>query len=120
MDHGFYYDDPKLPIIVAPVRSVTREWRYVIARGEVVAGTAYAAEGRLPLADDPGGAPWRLASTIAASLPAPQEVFVLDLCEADGELHLLELNPFSGADLYACDRAAIVDAVTAVASRSRR
>ena len=26
----------------------------------------------------------------------------MDVCEADGRLWLLELNPFSGADLYAC------------------
>ena len=45
---------------------------------------------------------------------APEPVFVLDLCEHAGELRLLELNPFSGADLYDCDRARIVAAVGAL------
>ena len=41
-------------------------------------------------------------------------VYVMDVCEADGELKLLELNPFSGADLYACDRRSIVQKIKAL------
>jgi hypothetical protein len=47
-------------------------------------------------------------------LPAPQEVYVLDICESGSELRLLELNPFSGADLYACDAADVAKQVAAV------
>ena len=36
------------------------------------------------------------------------------LVEVDGELSVLELNPFSGADLYDCDRQAVVRAVHGV------
>lgn len=61
--------------------------------------------------DAPGGEPWAFAQSIASELRPPEAVYVLDVCEADGRLHLLELNPFSGADLYACDRAAVVRAV---------
>lgn len=114
LDHGFYYDDPDLPVVVARERRVDAEWRYVVVDGRVVAGSAYAATGRAALPDDPGGAPWRRAAEIAAALPAPERVYVLDLCAADGELWLLELNPFAGADLYACDADAVVRAVDAV------
>ncbi len=55
--------------------------------------------------------PWRFAAHIAAALEPPEPVYVLDVCECDGELHLLELNPFSGADLYDCDLDTIVRAV---------
>lgn len=114
LDHGFYYDDADLPVVVAPLRQVGAEWRYVIVDGRVVAGSAYEANGRKARADDPGGAPWRKASEIAAAMPAPERVYVLDLCEADGELWLLELNPFAGADLYACDPRSVVTAVDEV------
>ena len=58
------------------------------------------------------GAMTRLyAIDVAARLRAPDPVFVLDVCESDTGLHLLEINPFSGADLYGCDRAALVQAV---------
>lgn len=116
LDHGFYYDDLDLPIIVAPVRAVTREWRYIIAAQRVVAGSAYEADGRNPKPDDPRGEPWQFAQSVAGSLSAPESVYVADVCEADGELRLLELNPFSGADLYACNSAEIVAAVSNLAT----
>lgn len=112
LDYGYYYDDAELPVIVAPVRKIGREWRYVVVCRNVVAGSAYCSEQRRALPDDPHGEPWRFASTVAASLEAPEEVYVLDVCESDGELYLLELNPFSGADLYGCDRNKVVAAVS--------
>lgn len=115
LDHGVYYDDADLPVVVAPLREVGAEWRYVVVDDRVVAGSAYEASGRRLRADDPGGAPWRQATEIAAALPAPERVYVLDLCACDGELWLLELNPFAGADLYACDPRAVVAAVDGVA-----
>ncbi|MEM6782361.1 MAG: ATP-grasp domain-containing protein [Bacteroidota bacterium] len=118
LDHGFYYDDDALPIIVAPIRNVEREWRYVVVDGHVVAGSAYAADGRTALPDDPNGAPWAFAAKVAKALPLPDPVTVLDVCACDGRLRLLELNPFSGADLYACDRTGVVRAVSAVVARS--
>jgi len=45
-------------------------------------------------------------------------VLVLDTCEGDHALFLLEINPFSGADLYACDRAAVVSADSRFATAS--
>jgi len=112
LDHGFYYDDPTIPVIVAPVRAVGREWRYVVVDQQVVAGSAYTAADRSARADDPGGEPWSFAGTIAAQLAPPERAYVLDVCEADGRLWLLELNPFSGADLYACAAADVVAAVS--------
>jgi ATP-grasp domain-containing protein len=102
LDHGFYYDDVEIPVVVAPTRSVRAEWRFVVVESVVVAGSRYVADGRTALPDDPTGAPWQFAADVAARLPAPEPVYVLDVCEADGRLWLLELNPFSGADLYGC------------------
>jgi hypothetical protein len=47
-------------------------------------------------------------------MPAPADVYVLDVCESDGDLRLIEINPFGGADLYACDAISVVRAVTDV------
>ncbi len=117
LDHGFYYDDLDLPVVVAPVRAVVREWRYVVANGRVVAGSAYLADGRAALPDTPDGAPWTFAAHVAKHIDPPDPLYVLDICECDGRLWLLELNPFSGADLYACDADAIVGAVAELAAR---
>lgn len=48
--------------------------------------------------------------------PAP--IYTVDVAEVDGQLRVLELNPFSGADLYRCDPHAVVEAVARVAARS--
>jgi len=115
LDHGYYYDDASIPVIAAPVVTVDKEWRYVVVKGEVVAGSAYEADGRTAKSDDPSGEPWAYAQSVAQSLSAPEPVYVLDVCMSGGQLHLLELNPFSGADLYACDPKAVIEAVSKVA-----
>ena len=115
LDFGFYFDDETLPVVVAPVRAISREWRYVVANGTVVAGSAYAAVGRIALPDSPQRESWQFAERVAQSIPAPESSYVLDVCESEGRMHVLELNPFSGADLYACDRSAVVNAVSKLA-----
>jgi len=119
LDFGFYFDDPTLPVVVAPVRQVNREWRYVVVDGHVVAGSAYAADGRRALPDEPTGGPWTFAQSVATHIEAPEIVYVLDVCESNGDLRLLELNPFSGADLYACVADDVVQSVSSVAEQLR-
>jgi hypothetical protein len=115
LDHGFYYDDVSLPVVVAPAISIGDEWRFVVAGGNVVAGSAYVPNGRFAggmiARDHPA---WAYAARLARELDAPDPVYVLDVGEVEGGLRLLELNPFSGADLYACDRTAIVRQVAAL------
>lgn len=118
LDFGFYYEDECLPVVVAPVRKVTHEWRYVVANGTIIAGSAYDATRSASGPDTPHAASWRFAEEIAGHIPAPEAVYILDICQAEGRLHLLELNPFSGADLYACDREAVVRAVSELARES--
>lgn len=115
LDFGYYFDDETLPVVVAPVRSISREWRYVVVNGAVIAGSAYEAAQRTALPDSPQRESWQFAEQVAQSITAPESAYVLDICESDGRLHVLELNPFSGADLYACDRLAIVNAVSKLA-----
>src|SRR6185503_18012296 len=111
-----YYDDPTIPVVVAPVRTIGREWRYVVVDQAVVAGSAYPAADRSARADDPGGEAWAFAAQVAAQMEPPERVYVLDVCEVDGRLWLLEINPFSGADLYACAPGDVVAAVSAAAA----
>jgi hypothetical protein len=114
LDHGFYYVDLDLPVMISRVRSIGREWRFVVGDGAIVAGCAYATEQRaLDAADDAARA---FAAEVAPVAP-PAPLYVLDVGEVDGALRVLELNPFSGADFYACDADAIVTDATAIAAR---
>ena len=113
LDHGFYFDDLDLPIVVAPTRVMRREWRFVLADARIVAETAYIAEGRQA---DSGAVPpaaRAMAEAIATSAQLPAPICIVDIGEADDELCLLEFNPFSGADLYACDLDAVVAGIRA-------
>lgn len=112
LDHGFYYDDLDLPIVLAPPRDVASEWRCVVVGGSVVAGSGYAAESRSALPGLDHTPAREFAEDIAASIDVGDPVYVMDVCESDGRLALLELNPFSGADLYDCDRSSIVRAIS--------
>ena len=116
LDHGFYYDDETIPVVIAPVQSIGNEWRFVIANREVITGSAYDPTTRKPVAAQLNSAAANFASIVAASIPEPANVYILDVCECDDQLRLLELNPFGGADLYACDANAIIDAVSYIAS----
>jgi hypothetical protein len=107
-DFGLYFDDPRLPVVIAPAQEIGREWRYVVIGKKVVAGSGYDAgprgTARKGIADD---GPKAVADEIARRLTEPGDVYVIDLCEANSEIRLVELNPFSGADLYRCDGQAI-------------
>lgn len=114
LDHGFYYDDENISVIVAPVQDVKREWRFVVVDRAVITGSAYQADGRTALVDSLSEPAWEFASQVAMEIPSPESVYVLDVCETSQGLRLLELNPFSGADLYHCDGAKIVQAISAM------
>lgn len=117
LDHGFYYDDEDLKIIVAPIEEVGSEWRFVVVNGRIIASSVYEADGRNELAGSIPQAASSLALEIANELAPPEAIYVLDVCQCGDELRLMELNPFSGADLYACDRAAIVSAIAQLAHK---
>ncbi|MEM7355636.1 MAG: ATP-grasp domain-containing protein [Acidobacteriota bacterium] len=115
LDHGFYYDDLNTPVVVAPVREVGKEWRFVVVDGEVVAWSGYEASRRAAEHSGTDDALARAREIVAVLVP-PEPVYVLDIAQCGEELRLMELNPFSGADLYGCDPAAIVAAVSQLAS----
>jgi hypothetical protein len=108
LDYGFYYDDPSIPIVVTPVEDIDTEWRFVIVNGRPVAGCQYAAQTRTEETASCSEQTCDFALTVAQSLPAPEPVYVMDVCQCRSDLRLLELNPFSGAYLYGCDRSAVV------------
>lgn len=111
LDHGFYFDDVTLPVVIAPVREIGKEWRFVVVDSKIISGSAYEAETRSAKTILPSEEAWSFAAGIAKVAIQPDRVYVLDVCESESSLHLLELNPFGGADLYACN---VEDIVTAI------
>ncbi len=118
LDHGFYFDDLQLPIVLAPPQDVLQEWRLVIVDGTAITGSAYDAEGRSGVDPKIPTEVQRYAESAAQGADLGDRVYVMDICRIDDGLRVLELNPFSGADLYVCDRRKIVDAVGEIVGRS--
>lgn len=106
----------EMMVLVSPPKNVTGEWRCVCDAFGIVAVSSYRIKGqpiREPFA--PSGALQLCEKVAARYLPDP--LFVVDVCaDNDGNFWLMELNQFTGAGLYACDKAAIVRAVERVAS----
>lgn len=117
LDHGFYYDDPALPIVVSRTRSLGTEWRFVVAEGRVVTGCTYEAQGRKGAGAEVEPAAASRAETIAREFEGPDPLYILDLVETEDGVKMVEINPFSGADLYTCDKARIVEAVAKLSDR---
>lgn len=116
---GFYEFPASSMVAVSSPKTITEEWRFVAVNRRIVAGCRYKLGGEMNL--DPGYEPAALdlAATIAESEYQPDPAWVLDICQtADGRFHLLEIGGFSFADLYACDKPAIVEAVSEAASRA--
>jgi len=111
------HSSPDLLVVVSTPKTITGEWRFVCSReGEIVAMSSYRIESR---AVREGKAPLgavELCKRVLAEGYLPDALFVVDVCaDADGAFWLLELNPFTGAGLYACDKLAIVRAVARLA-----
>lgn len=91
--------------------SIDDEWRLIIVHQRPIAASSYKAKKRIELTEGCPLEVWEFAEKISQNLPPPDFIYALDICRCGYELRLLEINPFSGADLYACDREAIVEAV---------
>jgi hypothetical protein len=94
--------DPATLVVVASPREIDREWRLVVA------ASRYAEQGGKAVA---AGCPEPVrsyAEGLLAEVPwRPDPIFMLDICEAEGQLWLVELNGFSTSSLYQCDLAAV-------------
>jgi hypothetical protein len=114
LDYGFYYEDKHLPIVITPVLDVGSEWRFVISGHETIASSAYEASDRTETNTICPSEVLNYVREVAKALNPPDPVYIIDVCSIGDNIKLLELNPFSGADPYGCDREAIISAVEGV------
>ena len=113
---AFYDFPPNSPVIVSSPKTVIAEWRFVVVRGNVVAGSQYKQGDELVHLPNRDNVALDLAKEIAAMDYQPDPVWILDVCQTDdGGYHLLEIGGFSFADLYACNKRDLVEAVSQAA-----
>ena len=116
LDFGFYFNNEDEEIVISDLKSISKEWRYVVCNNRIITGSSYLADNRSASGDDWKGTPFITAQDIARQLLPPEEIYIMDICYSNGDYKLLELNPFSGADLYSCNREDIVRAINSLYS----
>lgn len=110
LDYGYYYDNLDLKILIAPVQKIFCEWRIVVIDHKVITGCSYSADTRESNYNKIINEVLEFAQKIAIDIKF-SSAYILDICESEDGLKLLELNPFSGSDLYDCDYTLIVKAI---------
>lgn len=110
--------NPEVRVVVASPRDLGREWRCVIAGDEVITTSQYREQGAISITP---GCPAEVLQFVREMLQnvrwRPEPLFMLDVCESNEQLWLLELNSFSCSGFYACDLAAIVAAASEIAEQ---
>ncbi len=98
------------PVIVAPVKTIFREWRTFVVDGRVISASQYAHLGRW----DRSARVDEDVISFAQSLvdiwqPAP--CFVLDIGETKDGLGLVEINTLNSSGVYECDMVKVFTAI---------
>ena len=114
-DYGFYHENINLPIVLAPVKLIEKEYRFICVNQQIVTGCEYVADGRKggrTISSKDKEPAWDFAQKIADDNDSFFiTAYVIDVCLSNGSLYLVEMNPFSGADLYHCDAQVIVESI---------
>jgi hypothetical protein len=108
--------DPSMHVLVSPPKEIGREWRLVVAGDELVAASQYRDNGAVSISPECPVHVTEYAADVLRRVPwRPDSLFVMDVCESDDCLYVLELNSFSCSGFYECDAEAIVRAASAAA-----
>jgi hypothetical protein len=112
------YDPTTLVVIAAP-KVIEREWRLVVAGDRVLSGSQYAVQGQRAISPECPAEVRRFAEAMLSEIRwCPDPIFMLDVCESDNRLSLVELNSFSGSWLYQCDLSVVVAEASSLAERA--
>jgi hypothetical protein len=113
--------DSDTRILVAAPQEIGREWRVVVVGDEVIAGSQYAIDGVRTVSSECSSEAVSFVQTVLQGVTwRPAEVFMMDVCESNGTLRVVELNAFNCSWLYACDLPCVVRKVSEQAAKDWR
>ncbi len=102
--------DPTTLIVVAPPKDIGREWRFVVCQKQVIGGSQYANHLSPEILPEYPREVLDFVNGMVSTLSwQPDSLYMVDVCESDSDLKLVELNSFSCSWLYACDTDVIVE-----------
>jgi hypothetical protein len=111
--------DPTTLILVAAPKKVHYEWRLIVANGKVIAGSQYSQDGGFKAVRDCPSEVLAFAATVLQDVGwHPDPLFVMDVCDSEDGLRLLELNSFSCSAHHLADLQVVVQTTSELASLS--
>lgn len=110
-DYGFYHSNMNLQIVLSEYKNIEKEYRFVCINNSIVTGCEYVADGRKGIDSEINKNAWNFAQKIADLKKQNDFAYIIDICKSEGKLFLVEMNPFSGADLYCCDAEKIINEI---------
>lgn len=104
------YAEPSTVVLVAGGERLLKEWRLVVSKGVVVAGSMYKPH-RGPVEERV----LRYAEEVLGKVEFdPDPIWTLDIAETEDGLRVLEVGPFSCCALYECYSPPIIEAVNRI------
>jgi hypothetical protein len=95
---------PEELILMAPLKEIVAEWRFVISDMVILTGSPYP-----PTIEEVTPEIEKFAETVLADLQEPAPMWTLDICRLkNGSLKVVEINSLLSAGWYDCDRQKIV------------
>lgn len=90
-------------VALAPLKEITREWRFLVVGKHVVTGSQYMKDGNIVYDEYIPPRVFEQAMTWATYYQ-PADMFTMDLCQlSNGELYIVEYNCINASGLYHCD-----------------
>jgi len=111
--------EPETLVVVAPPAKIVREWRTIVAEGEIIASSQYKEGDKFIRKEGSPESVIEYGNKVLDSVEySPDFVWSLDICEKkSGELKVLEVGSFSCVGLYACDVDPIIQKVNYLAAK---
>lgn len=110
--------EPSTLVLIAPVKQVNKEWRFVVCNNKVITGSQYYEKGEYITEQNTAfnnAVSYYLESILKKVSWQPDPIYTVDVCESKGEFSILELNSFSCSNLYNCNLNKVVEAANEVA-----
>lgn len=106
-------------VVVSTPKTIKGEWRFVVSSDkDIISQSTYRYQGQVCKIPSAPVKAIELVKEMLQITYYPDSVFVMDVCEdADGNYWLLELNSFSSAGLYECNKRDIVKKVGEIAEK---
>jgi hypothetical protein len=103
--------------LVAPVKKLLGEFRFIIGDGEVIDGSEYRWDEKLDIRHDWPKECWKVADTVAKLPWQLDRVYTCDVALTGDGPRVVELNSFACAGLYATDKNLVVNRINEIAMK---